>query len=330
MIRTAVGRLALVIAALAASAAAVSLLGGVWWPLDLLSPFQVQYAGALLASAALLLIAGRRRLAAAALIGGVLVALRVAPLYVEPSARAADRRAIDPDPATHLRIVAFNLLHHNRAADEVVPWLAARDADLLALIEVDDFWHDTLRASFPDHHHAASAHRGAFGIHLLSPRPFTRVDHLELGHGRVPAIEATLDRGGVPYTVLVIHPYPPTRARWRAAHERQLAIAAEWARAHPRRALVIGDFNATPWSQPFVDFAAASGYLDSARGFGLAPTWSGPHPLLAIPIDHALHTADLVPLDRAIGPALGSDHRPLSLTLAPVVAPSAAPLPSPR
>lgn len=325
MIRTAVGHLALVIAALAGAAAVASLLGAVWWPLDLLSPFQAQYASALLASAVLLLVSGRRRLAAAALVGGVLVALRVAPLYVEPPARP-----VATDPATHLRVVAFNLLHHNRAADAVVPWLAARDVDLLALIEVDDFWHATLRAAFPDHHHAASAHRGAFGIHLLSPRPFTRVDHLELGHGRVPAIEATLDRGGIPYTVLVIHPYPPTRTRWRAAHEQQLAIAAEWARAHPRHALVIGDFNATPWSRPFVDFVEASGYLDSARGFGLAPTWTGPHPLLAIPIDHALHTADLAPVDRAIGPALGSDHRPLSLTLAPVVTPSAAPLPSPR
>jgi endonuclease/exonuclease/phosphatase family metal-dependent hydrolase len=63
--------------------------------------------------------------------------------------------------------------------------------------------------------------------------------------------------------------------------------------------------------------------VDSEQGFGVQPTWRvflGPltGPLLRpvqIPIDHCLHAPEMMTLARATGPACGSDHYPLLVTL---------------
>ena len=47
-------------------------------------------------------------------------------------------------------------------------------------------------------------------------------------------------------------------------------------------------------------------------GFGRGPTWPGAFNTLGmIPIDHLLHSKELVTVDRIVGEANGSDHRPL-------------------
>ena len=63
---------------------------------------------------------------------------------------------------------------------------------------------------------------------------------------------------------------------------------------------------------------AAAGLRDSLAGLDLltAGSWPDlPWPL-RIAIDHCWHDPALVAVERAVGPALGSDHRPLQVALA--------------
>jgi endonuclease/exonuclease/phosphatase (EEP) superfamily protein YafD len=110
----------------------------------------------------------------------------------------------------------------------------------------------------------------------------------------------------------------------RAAHrEAVFDSIAKWCRERPGSKIIIGDLNVTPWSYAFARLLHNAGLVDSEQGFGVQPTWSarlGPlgGPLLwpvQIPIDHCLHASEMATLARSTGPACGSDHYPLLVTL---------------
>jgi endonuclease/exonuclease/phosphatase (EEP) superfamily protein YafD len=50
---------------------------------------------------------------------------------------------------------------------------------------------------------------------------------------------------------------------------------------------------------------------DSRRGYGIQPTWPAGVPALLIPLDHLLHTPDIVITSRRVGADAGSDHYPV-------------------
>jgi endonuclease/exonuclease/phosphatase (EEP) superfamily protein YafD len=86
---------------------------------------------------------------------------------------------------------------------------------------------------------------------------------------------------------------------------------------------LLGDLNVTPWSPYFQELLAATGLRDSARGWGLQPSWPTMSLLLRVPIDHCLISPELHVTERTLGPDIGSDHFPLLVTLA-VQRPSAS------
>jgi len=116
--------------------------------------------------------------------------------------------------------------------------------------------------------------------------------------------------------LLAVHPPSPTTADRADRRDRVLRAAGAWAAGRDAPAVVIGDFNATPWSHAVRAMRMRSGLHDSLTGRGLQPTWpSGGGPLM-IPIDHAHHSDGLVVVERSTGPPLGSAHRPLLVEFA--------------
>ena len=108
-------------------------------------------------------------------------------------------------------------------------------------------------------------------------------------------------------------PTTPERANRR---DRALNAAARWSSAHSDRRVVMGDFNATPWSPSFRRLLHDGGLSDSLDGYGLQVSWPESNPLLRIPIDHALLGPGLAATDRGTGPSFGSQHRSLHVTIA--------------
>ena len=137
------------------------------------------------------------------------------------------------------------------------------------------------------------------------------------------AIEARLELAGREVTVLSFHAMAPFGLARAAIRDAQFEWVAQWCRARPGQVIVLGDLNATPWSYPFRRMLRESGLNDSTRGFGVQPTWRvriGPLGGWAawpiqIPIDHCLHSPGLIAVERATGPACGSNHFPLLVTL---------------
>lgn len=292
--------------------------GSVWWRLDLLAHFRVQYA-VLLAAVALVCGLMRRWLAVtvAVVFFGVNLAV-IAPLYLgSPDAAATGGPELD--------IALFNVHHDNTAHEAVGRYLRDLDVDVIVALEVTPTWAKALQAALPGYHMVGEWRDDAFGIAVLSRQPLTHHAVLYLADSSMPAVEAILEYGTMHIAVLGIHPPPPVHRGLASERDAIIAAAATWARdaasgmGHQPvdHVVVIGDMNATPWSHPMRQFAADSGLIDSSTGFGVQASWPAQLWPLRIPIDHVLHSPSLTTVRRSVGPFLGSDHRPVRVTLAP-------------
>ena len=297
----------------------VSFAGGVWWPLDLLSHFRVQLAIVVVIATIVLLIIKRRKLACIALAIAVIHIADVGRLYL-PSAAASDAAQDAPT----LKLLHFNAWSwSNRDPAAFVRYLESSDVDLAFVQESNEDIVDCLK----------SMHSG---FELVWPRgPYQHGEHLVLRKMRtgspIEVISVERCRWGRAIDVrikwqgriiAILNPHitiPGSRAN---ALERnaEFAVVAEWARAQQLPSVIIGDLNATPWCSGFRSLLAETKLIDSQQGFGVQGSWPRrpPHALswiFTIPIDHCLHDANWVTLDRRIGPYLGSDHLPLEVTV---------------
>lgn len=306
----------MVVAGLIAGTAAASLLGwlGAWvWWLDLLTHFRLQYAATLLLAAVLAATLRDRRLLALA---AGLLALEL--VWLAPYALPRPRPASGPS----LHLAHFNVLTANRQHDAVQAWVADAGAELVLLEEVSPRWAEVLARTPGYRPLAVVAREDNFGLEFLlrDGAAIEVVASETLEFAGVPALALQLRHHGRPLAILGLHTLPPVSARNAAIRDNQLRAAAEWSRTQQAAGwttVVLGDFNATPFSGGVTPLATA-GLRDSLAAGGLltAGSWPDlPWPL-RIAIDHCWHDARLVTVARTVGPALGSDHRPLLVTLA--------------
>lgn len=84
-------------------------------------------------------------------------------------------------------------------------------------------------------------------------------------------------------------------------------------------ALLIGDFNTTPWSKKYQSLTENCELRDARQGAGAAVTWRATRlPLARLPIDHAFLRGGVELVSYEIGPDVGSDHLPIRVRLRPV------------
>ncbi|MGZ4676890.1 MAG: endonuclease/exonuclease/phosphatase family protein [Acidimicrobiia bacterium] len=150
---------------------------------------------------------------------------------------------------------------------------------------------------------------------VLSRRTVTAVTHPVGAEFGASAVSFSLEDADGPISVLVMGTDSPTTPARAHARDQALNAAARWSRRQGPRRVVMGDFNATPWSPSFRRLVHDGRLFDSLDGFGLQVSWPESNLLLRIPIDHALLGPALAATDRGTGPAFGSQHRSLHVTL---------------
>lgn len=291
----------------------LGLLGAFAWWLDLFAHFRVQCAGAL---GLALVLAGLARRGSLAATAGLLLLADLALLV--PYAIPEDRVSV----GAPLRLAHLNVLTSNRQHAAVVAWISGTGADLVLVQEVDSRWAAAL-ASVPGYRPLdVLARADNFGLAALvrEGSALEVVARERLVFAGLPALGYQLRHEGRALALLSLHTLPPVSRANAAVRDEQLVRAAEWAAVQAeagRAPVVIGDLNATPFSagvRPLRtvglrDSLAAGGLLEA----GSWPALPGP---LRIAIDHCWHDPGLVTVQRTVGPALGSDHRPLEVGLA--------------
>lgn len=290
-----------------AAATALGFLGGWWWVFDLASHFRPHYA---LAAALGLALAAAARAWRTAALGGATLLLNAAlllPFYAPGPAPGAG-------PRVSLLVLNVNLDYGSPPA--VAELLARSDADVVGLVEVDEAWLVALAPALSRWpHRTAEARADRFGLAVYSRFPLRPLgpDHRGVeapdGDAAFPVLALELELGGRRLPFFLVHPPPPVSAELTAVRDRTFA----WLARHvPRDAVVAGDFNATPWSGAFWTLLSYLGGLHHGRlGFGLQASWPSMLGPLGIPIDHVLVSGDVAVTRHAVGPDVGSDHRPL-------------------
>lgn len=222
-------------------------------------------------------------------------------LWLPPAMAAADGGAGQP-----VRVVVANVHLGNRDPVPLVAWAGQQRADVLAVIELHPAYAAALASAAPSWpHRHLMAREDAFGIGLLSRWPLRAVREVA-GPGGIAQLHALVDLPAGSIEVIAVHPMPPLNAAWHGARDRTLAALLPRGDAP---ALALGDFNATPWSSAAPQLAAGGW-----RWFGgLQPTW--PHAAWGIPIDAVWGHGAWQVADRAVGPSIGSDHRPVAVGL---------------
>ncbi|HTD90389.1 MAG TPA: endonuclease/exonuclease/phosphatase family protein [Burkholderiales bacterium] len=205
------------------------------------------------------------------------------------------------------RIVSY-LRNHAKEIDVVVVLEATRDFES-ALDELSEFFPYQLR-QFED---------SPFGIALASKHAFDDGDISFLPAGLYPHIKAKIKLPGrtAPLALYAIHAPPPLSAALAAARNAKLEHIAQVAAAETKTTpIVIGDFNVTPWSPYFKRFAANSGLADARTMHRFDNTWpvTFDNATIGLAIDHSFAHPSLQLVKRTIGPDLGSDHLPVTVT----------------
>jgi endonuclease/exonuclease/phosphatase (EEP) superfamily protein YafD len=306
-----VGRIATLLGVVPLLATVTGFAGSWHWLLDLTSHFRLHAAAALLLVLPVSLLRRTWWWAAAFFAAAVVDLACAAPLWFGsvPAATAG---------GPSLQIVSFNVRTGNGRKDEVVEYLRRSGADVLVLFETDELWLqalDRLAGDYP--HRTAEPRSDNFGIAVLARREPLHSELLRLGDEAAHSVELLLPWGTESLVVLATHPMPPVGAARTASRDAQLeAVAARVRTRGPQPVVVLGDLNATPWSHAFGRLCDLGELRDSARGFGWQPTWPARLAWLGIPIDHCLLRGDLAVAARSVGPYLGSDHRPLQVTVA--------------
>lgn len=205
--------------------------------------------------------------------------------------------------STHLRRIAKNI-------DAVVLLEATQDFDLVL---------EELKEDFP--YQVKHLEDSPFGIALASKHPIDYGAISSIPTEQFPHIEATikLPQRKQPLALYAVHAPPPISAAFAAARNAKLAhIAAQAATQANQTPVVVGDFNLTPWSPYYTRFAETSKLKPARNPHHFDHTWpvtfNNAH--LGLAIDHSFAHASLRLVRRTIGPDLGSDHLPVTLTLA--------------
>jgi endonuclease/exonuclease/phosphatase (EEP) superfamily protein YafD len=294
----------IVVMLLAAAVAGFTLAGAAgrfWWVLDLAASFRPQ---ALAGGAAVTMAAALLRHRPALALAGMTVLVNLVTLWPQLGP------APGPGGDAALGVLSFNVGISNPERAAVMEYLGSVDPDVVVLLESSFEWEDAAAARLDLRPVAVVPPTFLSGITVLA-RPGLPVSLLPSPLRPDNGVAFSVGAGRERIDVLAVHPPSPTSAVRATARADVLATAAEWAAGREHPVVVIGDFNATPWSHATRAMRLRSGLSDSLSGRGLQPTWpAGAGPLM-IPIDHAYHSAGLVVVRRSTGPSLGSAHRPL-------------------
>jgi len=224
-----------------------------------------------------------------------------------PDLASARREAADGAP---VRVLVVNVLRSSMHHEEVRRLIADEAPDVIGLVEPDARWLRELApvlAAYPSRIEAPR--NDNFGMALYARGPLAGgVEHLAV---RVPAIVAEASIGGARLGIVLVHPVPPVNGEMLDDQLRHFDAVAARVRGLSAPFLIMGDFNAAPWSRAFARLRGGAGACDTRAGFGAQTSWPSDGWLLRIPIDHMLVSCAIGVRDRRIGPAVGSDHLPV-------------------
>jgi endonuclease/exonuclease/phosphatase (EEP) superfamily protein YafD len=214
-----------------------------------------------------------------------------------------------------VRMAFANVDVSNHDHARALEWLRAQHAAVVGITELSPAWKAALAPVLRGYRFRVTAvEDDAYGIGLFSRIPLHgRVVHLPRDGPATVVASFTLDAR--PVTLVLTHPHTPFGPHAGGLHQQQLRALAAARPGWHARAIVCGDLNTPPWSGPLQALLGRAHLSDSHRGHGLEPSWPTWGWPLGVPIDNCLVSPGLALTERSRGPAIGSDHYPLDVSV---------------
>jgi endonuclease/exonuclease/phosphatase (EEP) superfamily protein YafD len=296
-----------------AAASLAALLAPLGWPFELFAHFRWQVG---IAALALLLASLVLRRPWMMVLACVTVVMQWLPgILMSGRALAHEPTALTcrDDP---LRIVTANAWFASTDHAQLVAWLSHSDADIIALQEITPQWAlalEPLARTYP--YRKVIPREDPYGIALLSRWPIDDVRSMDFSVDGMPSLVANVDVHGRKLRVIALHTRWPVTPGMQVARDRALQQAAALALTQPDATILLGDLNLTPYAPAFARLVSESGLQDALAVEAWRPTWQAGFWPLALPIDHVLVPRRSCVTGHEIGAYVGSDHRPLLVTL---------------
>ncbi len=284
-----------------------SRLGQLWVAFDVFSQFTLQFAVVALAFLVGLFMPRAKLLAAFILIVVGVIGIGTWPHL---ASEAPQTLATPAEGMQEIRVASYNTLYDNENIDAVKAEVARLDADVITLLEMGPKKRRIMAELKDRYPYQADCYKVDYcNLVVLSKFPVIESDARALWEG-APYIRAKLgpEAGGL--TVFGIHTirFPHSRAQFR-----QVNVIAQLIENTPGRKLVMGDFNATPFSR-IVEVVEQRANL---RRLTSLPSWPSHVGLPQMAIDHIFVSSGIIPTEsQRIGEPAGSDHFPVTLKIA--------------
>jgi endonuclease/exonuclease/phosphatase (EEP) superfamily protein YafD len=284
------------------------------WALDLCAHFRWQYL-AVLAMGLLAALIGRHwRTAAGLLAGSILNAWALIAASGPVQAPAAIIAG------SEVKLLVANVHVGLTDVRPLLQLIRSESPDVIGIIELSPATAAALAELSADYPLQLNQPQDdPFGIGLWTRMPGAKMELSLAPPLELPVLQMTTPTPAL--KLWLVHPFPPLGARGSQARDQQLSALALAVGPDPL-ALVAGDLNTSPWSAAYRQLRADTRLQDSRAGHWPWPTWyarGGISALLAVPIDHVLHGSAWRVLEWRVGPDIGSDHRPVIVTLAVAV-----------
>lgn len=231
-------------------------------------------------------------------------------------------RGAAADVAPSLRVMTYNVNYANPDIRGTLDAIAAENADVVLLQEIDEAWKKALQKRFEKTYPHRKFHihsRSPGGLGVLSKHPIDNEEILPAPSGWFPASRLLIAGPFGALQILNVHLRPAIdRGSWVRGYLTTPPIRLREIKAYlPKLAakvptIIAGDFNEAPDGKA-VEFLAAQGFV-RAKTTG-PTTWH--HDPLEIDIDHVMVDGTLVAKDAVVRDAGASDHRPVVVTVQP-------------
>ncbi|EJL35837.1 hypothetical protein PMI01_01193 [Caulobacter sp. AP07] len=256
----------------------------------------------------------RKAIAGIALVAVVAVVALMAPELIS----TLDRPEKPARGAATMKLIQFNAWAENHDPEGTATWLLAQNADVVIMEESGGTAWPIVRALRGAYPYGIPC-RAKYGCdtRIFSRWPIVE-SHSFYGDGRgLVGAWATLRHPRGDFTVVGNHfVWPIPAGNWQ---RQSRTLAAAVARFPKDSLIVTGDFNSTPWSWSLRRQDQALGLRRRTRALASWPSGAftrvmkAPFPIL--PIDHVYAGKAWKTVKVERGPVLGSDHRPIVVTL---------------
>lgn len=280
-------------------------LGFLWIRFDVFSQFAMQFL--LLAMAAVLGLAVPRFKGLFGIVSFIVLicAYGLWPHFIKP-----DYEGPLADGEKRLRVAQFNAHSNNPNHNQIIAMVKALNPDVMTIVEFVPSSKPVLEGLKADYPYQATCWEVvACNFAIISKTPLDSVVGKGTWEG-APFLQASLGADFGNLNVVAVH---TTRFPFAVAQFKQVNALAKYLETMPGRLLVMGDFNATPFSRVVQTFTSSLGLTRQTT----LPSWPSQLDLPQLAIDHIFTGAGIRALGQEnIGDSAGSDHFPVAITLA--------------